>query len=108
MKPSRTAIAPARKPAAAFARPKADTTINVRVSKGWRDLIDNAASALGKTRTDFIVDSARRQAIDILLDRRLFSLENDQYRVFVKALNAPPPPSARLKKLMRMKAPWDA
>jgi uncharacterized protein (DUF1778 family) len=86
---------------------RSDTTINVRVSKMWRDLIDNAASVLGKTRTDFIVESARNHAIDVLLDQRFFTLEGGDYGAFVNALNNPPPPSDRLRKLMTAKAPWE-
>ena len=99
-------VATATKKVPSFARRKPDTTINVRVSTLWRDLIDNAASVLGKTRTDFIVESAQRHAIDVLLDQRFFSLEGDQYDAFIKALDNPPPPSDRLKRLMASKAPW--
>jgi uncharacterized protein (DUF1778 family) len=87
---------------------RSDTTINVRVSKMWRDLIDNAANVLGKTRTDFIVESARNHAIDVLLDQRFFTLEGGDYDAFVDALDNPPPPSDRLRKLMTTKAPWEA
>ena len=90
-----------------FSRPRSDTTINVRVSKTWRDLIDNAASVLGKTRTDFIVESARKHAIDVLLDQRFFTLEGDQYEAFLQVLDTPPLPSERLKHLMASKAPWE-
>lgn len=88
-------------------RHKSDTTINVRVSTDWRDLVDAAANALGKTRTDFIVESARRDALDVLLDRRFFSLDNAQYKEFAKALDNPPPPNEELKRLMASKAPWE-
>jgi uncharacterized protein (DUF1778 family) len=91
---------------AAFTRRRVDTTINVRVSTLWRDLIDTAANVLGKTRTDFIVESAQRHAIDVLLDQRFFSLEGDDYEAFLQALDNPPPPSDRLKSLMAEKAPW--
>jgi uncharacterized protein (DUF1778 family) len=100
-------VATARSKVPSFTRQKSDTTINVRVSKVWRDLIDNAASVLGKTRTDFIVESARRHAIDVLLDQRFFSLEGDQYDAFLSVLDNPPPPSERLKRLMTSKAPWE-
>ena len=90
-----------------MARPKPDAVVNVRVSKAWRDLIDNAASALGKTRTDFIVESARKQAVDVLLDQQYFALEGEQYEAFLRVLDAPPPPNARLKRLMASKAPWE-
>ncbi|HEY1837944.1 MAG TPA: DUF1778 domain-containing protein [Rhizomicrobium sp.] len=85
-----------------------DTTINVRVSTLWRDLIDTAANVLGKTRTDFIVESAQQHAIDVLLDQRFFGLEGSAYDAFLRALDNPPPPSDRLKSLMASNAPWQA
>ncbi|HXR94311.1 MAG TPA: DUF1778 domain-containing protein [Rhizomicrobium sp.] len=101
------AAKPKGRQAASIARPKPDTTINVRVSSMVKDLIDNAASVLGKTRTDFIVESARSHAIDVLLDQRFFSLEARQYDAFLKALDRPAVPSRRLKRLMQTNAPWD-
>ena len=94
-------------PRKALARPRSDTTINLRVSRTARDEIDSAASLLGKTRTDFIVESARKQAVDVLLDRRLFSLDAAQHNAFLKALDKAAPPNARLKKLMASKPQWE-
>jgi uncharacterized protein (DUF1778 family) len=88
-------------------RSRRDTVVNVRMSRHSRDLIDEAAEVVGKTRSEFIVESARTHAIDILLDKRLFSLTVEQYDAFLKALEAPPAPNEKLKKLMRVKAPWE-
>lgn len=88
-------------------RAKQDAVINIRVSTFWRDLIDNAASVLGKTRTDFVVESARKRAIDVLLDQRFFTLEGGQYEAFLQVLDQPPLPGERLKRLMASKSPWE-
>jgi uncharacterized protein (DUF1778 family) len=80
--------------------------MNLRVTSVVRDLIDNAASQLGKTRTDFIVESARNHAVDVLLDQRLFVLDAEQYAAFAEALVEPAPPNDRLKQLMRKKPIW--
>jgi uncharacterized protein (DUF1778 family) len=77
------------------------------MSRQSRDLIDEAAEAVGKTRSEFIVESARTHAIDVLLDRRLFPLAVEQYGAFLKALEAPPAPNEKLKRLMKAKAPWE-
>jgi uncharacterized protein (DUF1778 family) len=82
--------------------------INVRLSTSMREMIDRAANALGKSRSEFIIESARAQAIDVLLDQRLFPLGTAQYSAFLKALDAPPAPSERLRQLMASKAPWKA
>ena len=63
-------------------RSRRDAVVNVRMSRQSRDLIDEAAEAIGKTRSEFIVESARTHAIDVLLDRRLFPLlAVEQYAV---------------------------
>lgn len=82
-------------------------TINVRVSKQTRELIDMAAAFVGKSRSEFMLESARQHAINVLLDRRLFVLNSDQHSALMSALQNPPLPNAELKKLMASKAPWE-
>jgi uncharacterized protein (DUF1778 family) len=89
------------------ARSRRDTTINIRMETETRDLIDKAAAVLGKSRSDFMVESARQHAIDVLLDQRLFVLNSDQYDAFVKALDNPPAPNAKLKALMKRRPVWE-
>ena len=86
----------------------ADTkgSINLRIEARTRQLIDDAAAVLGKTRTEFMVESARRQAIDILLDQRLFVLDPDRYEAFVDALDNPPAPGPKLRSLLRRVPAW--
>lgn len=81
--------------------------ISLRVPRQRRELIDRAARATGKTRTEFILDSATREAEEALLDRRLFQLGRDQYRAFEEALDAPPRPSGALRKLLAETPPWE-
>lgn len=88
-------------------RPRRDSVINLRMPAVVRDLIDSAASLLGKTRTDFIVESARKHAVDVLLDQRFFSLGEEQYNAFLAALDAPAMPTEKLKRLMASKSPWE-
>jgi uncharacterized protein (DUF1778 family) len=82
--------------------------INLRVSTPVRDLIDRAAQATGKSRSEFMLDSARRSAQDVLLEHALFALDGDAHDAFLAVLDAPPPPSDRLRALMAAKAPWEA
>src|SRR2546421_6916243 len=85
-------------------RPKG--SINLRIETQTRQLIDDAAAILGKTRTEFMIDSARRQAIDVLLDQRLFVLDSDRYDAFVQALDNPPAPGPKLRSLLRRVPAW--
>ena len=81
-------------------------SINLRIETQTRRLIDDAAAALGKTRTEFMVESARSAAVDVLLDQRLFLLDPDRYDAFVQALDNPPAPGPKLKALMRRTPAW--
>lgn len=81
-------------------------SINLRIEAGTRQLIDDAAALLGKTRTEFMVESARQQAIDVLLDQRLFALEPERYDAFMAALDNPPAPGLKLKALLRRVPAW--
>jgi len=83
-------------------------TINLRASGYVRDLIDRAAALLGQNRTDFMLDSARRRAEDVLLDQRLFLIDKKGYEGFLKILNEPPKPIGELKRLFSTKAPWES
>lgn len=82
------------------------STINLRVEEETRELIDTAAASLGKTRTEFMIESARRHAIDVLLDQRLFALGEPQFDAFVHALDNPPPPGPKLGALMKRRPGW--
>ncbi len=82
-------------------------TINLRASAEQKALIDRAASRLGKTRTEFMLDSAREAAENTLLDQRLFLLNDTDYERFVACLDAPVEPSDALKKLIATPAPWE-
>lgn len=81
-------------------------SINLRIEAHTRQLIDDAAAILGKTRTEFMVDSARRLAVDVLLDQRLFTLDPECYDAFMQALDKPPAPGPKLKALLRRTPAW--
>ena len=81
-------------------------TLNIRVKVEDQLLIDRAAKARGKTRTDFILDAVKREAEDTLLDQALISVSEEAYQAFLALLDKPPKPSAALKKTMQTSAPW--
>ncbi len=78
----------------------------IRIESSTRQLIDDAAAILGKTRTEFMVESARLQAIDVLLDQRLFRLDAERYDAFMAALDDPPGPGPKLRSLLRRAPAW--
>ena len=93
-------------PARSNTRQGRDAAIHIRAPRRTKELIETAASATGKSLSEFMLDTARRRAIDVLLDQRLFVLEPKQYDAFVRALDNPPPPGPRLKALMKKKPLW--
>ena len=82
-------------------------TINLRADKLKRALIDRAAQRLGKNRSEFMLEAACREATSVLLDQRLFLLDQKSYKRFAAALDKPPAENTRLKRLMRSKAAWE-
>lgn len=82
------------------------STLNIRIKPEERGLIDEAARVLGKTRTDFILDAARRMAEDTLLDRTLIKVSPEAYAEFLALLDAPAKPNERLSRLMNAPLPW--
>ncbi len=87
------------------AKPRRET-LNLRIPAAERNLIDRAAESAGKTRTDFILEAARRAAEETLLDRALMVVSPEAYAEFLKRLDAPEQPNERLRRSMRAKAPW--
>ena len=82
-------------------------TLNMRIKPEDRSLFDWAAKAQGKTRTDFIIEAARRAAEETLLDRTLVQVSAEAYDEFLARLDAPPPTNERLKRTLGAKAPWE-
>ncbi len=87
--------------------PSKRETLNVRIKPEERDLIDRAAKARGKNRTDFMLDAARAAAEETLLDQVLVAASPQAYAAFLARLDMPPQSNEQLRKTMRAKAPWD-
>jgi uncharacterized protein (DUF1778 family) len=84
-----------------------DVSINLRASRKQRSLIDRAAEALGKNRSDFMLEASCREAESVLLDRRYFALDAERFRDFTLMLDTPPAANPRLRRLLGEKAPWE-
>ena len=82
-------------------------TINLRATQKQKTLIDRAAEALGRSRSDFMLESSCRAAETVLLDRCYFTLSDDAFQRFTAMLDKPPASNPKLQRLLRTKAPWD-
>ncbi|HXM42050.1 MAG TPA: DUF1778 domain-containing protein [Bryobacteraceae bacterium] len=81
-------------------------TINLRATPKQKELIDRAAGALGRSRSDFMLETACRGAEAVLLDRRYFTLSTDPFKKKAM-LDRPPKNNPRLRRLLETKAPWE-
>ncbi|TCT09107.1 DUF1778 domain-containing protein [Paralcaligenes ureilyticus] len=81
-------------------------TISIRAKAGQRDLIDQAADRLGRSRSEFMLEAACREAEDVLLDQTYFALDAKGFSAFQAMLDTPPAPSDRLRRTMKAPVPW--
>ncbi|MCQ8104433.1 DUF1778 domain-containing protein [Methylomonas sp. SURF-2] len=82
-------------------------SINIRAKAKQRDLIDQAAERLGRSRSDFMLEAACREAEDVLLDQAFFTVDEGTFAQFQTLLDQPLPPTDKLRRLLKTKAPWD-
>jgi len=82
--------------------------INMRVEPRQHALLTRAAAVLHKDRSAFILDVACREAENVLLDQRLFQLDEKVYEEFEAALVEPVADNPRLRALLRESAPWES
>jgi len=85
---------------------KSRSLINLRVSPEDRRLIDRAATATGKNRSEFMLNAARFAAEEALLDKVLFRVDAKTYDGLIAYLDEPPSVDANLRKLMQTTPPW--
>lgn len=90
-----------------MAQAQEPVTISIRAKAGQRDLIDQAADRLGRSRSDFMLEAACRQAEDVLLDQTYFALDAKSFAAFQAMLDQPPAPTDRLRRTLNARAPWE-
>lgn len=81
------------------------SAVNLRVRGDIRALIDRAAKARGKSRSEFMIEAARRAAEDTLLDQSLVCVDEETYAHFLAVLDQPPS-GAGYDRLMAAAKPW--
>ena len=83
-----------------------DKQINIRATDEERAVIDYAASLVNKNRTDFIIERAVHEAQNIILDQRVFVLDDAGYQAFIRQLEAPVQNVEGRQRLMDVKPEW--
>lgn len=84
-----------------------NASINLRVHGQQRDLIDRAVKVLGKSRSDFMLEAACKEAENVLLDRCYFSLEPEEFDRFLAVLDEAPVDNERLRRTLTAQPPWE-
>lgn len=80
--------------------------INMRVEPAQQELLTKAAAILNIDRSSFILNVACNAAQDVLLDQRLFQL-NEQAFVKFESIVSEPVSQYKLKALLAEKSPWE-
>ena len=83
-----------------------ESAINLRIDTKSLDLIDQAAKSLGKSRSAYMIDLARRAAEEEMLNQTNFFLNDEVWQAFNKILDEEPKENKKLKKLFSKKSPW--
>jgi uncharacterized protein (DUF1778 family) len=89
---------------AGTAKPLKDDRLNLRVSRRQRELITEAAEVAHKDLSSFVLDAALVRAEEVIMDRRLYMLSDEQWERFEQVLERPVTPLAdkpRLGKLLQ-------
>lgn len=75
--------------------------IDIRTTISVKRVLQEAAAAKSKTVTEFMLDVALTEAAEVLAERRLFQLDDEEWAAFQAALDAPTKPKPRLEALLR-------
>lgn len=89
-----------------MAQTQEPVTISIRAKANQRNLIDQAAQRLGRSRSDFMLEAACREAEGVLLDQTYFALDSETFAQFQAMLDKSPESTDRLRRLLMRKVPW--
>jgi uncharacterized protein (DUF1778 family) len=81
--------------------------INFRAPSAKQALIDQAAEALGKSRTEFILEASCEKAREVLADRTHFVLKPEAMKRFLALIEAPPENLEAQVRLLNSRSPWE-
>jgi uncharacterized protein (DUF1778 family) len=92
-----------------MARPlRKDDVVQIRASAETKAVLNRAAALRGQKLSEFMLDSARREAEEAVLDQRAFFLNAKAHEKFLALLDRTVKPAAHLKALMKRKPAWEA
>lgn len=77
--------------------------IELRTTPSMKALLQRAATCTHKNVTEFLLEAGINAAEDALIDRRIFRLDDAQWRAFQAALDRPVVRKPRLARLLAEK-----
>lgn len=81
--------------------------VSMRLPEADIALIDRAANARGRSRTEFVRDAAVRAAEDVLMEQRLVRMSADGFAHFIDHLARPAEAVPALVDVLQRPAPWE-
>jgi len=92
-----TTVGPARK----------DDVIQIRATAETKAILTRAASLRGQKLSEFMLESARRQAEDTILEQRVFYLSPKAHEAFLAMLDEPAQSVPELRALLTRPPVWE-
>jgi uncharacterized protein (DUF1778 family) len=81
--------------------------LDLRLTRAAKQTLQAAATAAHKSVSEFVLETALNEASERLADRTVFTLDEEKWDAFVKALDAPPRRHSRLERLFREPSVFD-
>jgi uncharacterized protein (DUF1778 family) len=78
--------------------------VNLRIDKIRKNLIDEAAKIQGKSRTEFMVEAALKEAEEVIIDQKIYILDEADCEYLSAADRQSDP---KLVKLFKSTSPWE-
>lgn len=78
--------------------------IEVHTTPSIKALLHRAAASSQKSVTEFLLEAGINAAEDVLVHRRIFRLDDEQWRTFLEVLNRSGSPKPRLTRLLAEKS----
>jgi uncharacterized protein (DUF1778 family) len=85
-----------------------DEVIQIRATAEAKAILNRAAALRGQKLSEFMLESARRQAEETILDQRMFFLDDDAHARLLALLDSPPKPSSEVRARFKRMPPWEA
>lgn len=85
-----------------------DDMIQIRASAETKAVLNRAAALRGQKLSEFMLESARRQAEETILEQRVFFLDDEAHARFLALLDSPPETPGEVRARFNRKPPWEA